>query len=123
MTVFFHKNDRVFGKLLVSIQKHRSPSRCRADSPSAKALIWRRVRPANLDRVLVNHILVRFREAALIVDVPAEAFAERIDELAADLGLVVTGERYASALRSNCSTRRVMSLGAGIADPSCKRRR
>ncbi|MDQ3493800.1 MAG: hypothetical protein M3452_11160, partial [Chloroflexota bacterium] len=44
---------------------------------------------ADLDRVFVDDILVGFRGAGVVVDIPAEQPEEGIDELAANLGFVV----------------------------------
>jgi len=60
-----------------------------ADPADAEAVIGGLGRPADLDRVLVDDVLVGLGVALLVVDVPAEGFEERVDELAADLGLVV----------------------------------
>ena len=48
---------------------------------------------ADLDGVLVDDVLVGFGEAVRVVDVPAEAFEERVDELDTALGLVVGSDR------------------------------
>src|SRR5262249_33161979 len=44
---------------------------------------------ADLDGRLVDHILVLFRRAAAVIDVPAEALEERVDELDPRLRLAV----------------------------------
>ena len=44
---------------------------------------------ADADRVLMDHVLVGFGVAVLVVHVPAECLEERVNELAAELGLVV----------------------------------
>ena len=47
--------------------------------------------PADLDRILVDDVLVRLGETLPVFDVPPEGNEERIEKLPAELGLVVLG--------------------------------
>lgn len=61
-----------------------------AHAPDTERVVGRLGEPAHLHRVLVDHVLVRFGVALLVVHVPAERLEERVQELTPELGLVVT---------------------------------
>ena len=83
-----------------------------ARAADAEAVVRGLGRAADLDGVLVDDVLVGLGVAGPVVDVPAEGLEERVDELAADLGLVVVAGEIGVALRSKRSTRSRTSAGA-----------
>ena len=77
-----------------------------ARAADAEAVVGRLGGAADLDGVLVDHVLVGFGVALLVVDVPAEGLEEGVDELAAELGLVVLAGR---GRRRGCASKRSTS--------------
>ncbi len=61
-----------------------------AHPADAEAVVGRLGLPADLDGVFVDHVLVRLGVTGRVVNVPTQGAEEWVDELVADLGLVVS---------------------------------
>ena len=54
---------------------------------------------ADFNGILVDDVLVSLGIALLVVDIPAQGFEERVNELGADLGLIIFAGLVSLALR------------------------
>ena len=84
-----------------------------ARAADAEAVVGRLGAAADLDGVLVHHVLVGLGVAPLVVHVPAQGFEERVDELDPGQGLVILAALVAVQVGAEAVDELVDGVGGG----------
>ena len=82
----------------------------------AEGVVWRFGRPAHLDGVFVDRILIGFSVALLVEYVPSQSLEERIDEFPARLRLVVLPRTVGSSMLVEALHKLADQVGTGHRD-------